>query len=105
MCIFAPHNLLKDPPFSRMDIISCQNVLIYLEVSSAKQDHACLSLCIEANRLFVVGKVGNHRKCTDLFEQPSKQYKVYTKRLVNTPLQLDFSYAQCAPAIDPMRVT
>jgi two-component system CheB/CheR fusion protein len=28
-CIFAPHNLLKDPPFTRLDIISCQNVLIY----------------------------------------------------------------------------
>jgi len=34
MIIYAPHNLLKDPPFSRMDIISCQNVLIYLEASS-----------------------------------------------------------------------
>src|SRR4030095_7191970 len=31
VCIFAAHNLLEDPPFSRMDLISCQNVLIYLE--------------------------------------------------------------------------
>jgi two-component system CheB/CheR fusion protein len=29
--LFAPHNVLKDPPFSRVDLISCRNVLIYLE--------------------------------------------------------------------------
>ncbi|MDB5334811.1 MAG: response regulator, partial [Planctomycetaceae bacterium] len=31
LVVFAPHNLLTDPPFSRMDLISCRNVLIYLE--------------------------------------------------------------------------
>jgi two-component system, chemotaxis family, CheB/CheR fusion protein len=31
LCVFAQHNLLKDPPFSRLDLLSCQNVLIYLE--------------------------------------------------------------------------
>jgi two-component system CheB/CheR fusion protein len=31
LCIFSQQNLLKDPPFSRLDLISCQNVLIYLE--------------------------------------------------------------------------
>ena len=31
MCVFAKHDLLKDPPFSRVDLISCQNVLIYLD--------------------------------------------------------------------------
>jgi two-component system CheB/CheR fusion protein len=31
MVVFAPHNLLADPPFSRMDLISCRNLLIYLE--------------------------------------------------------------------------
>lgn len=32
-CIFAPHNLLQDPPFSRLDIISCRNLLIYLSAA------------------------------------------------------------------------
>ncbi len=31
ICIFSQHNLLSDPPFSRIDIVSCQNVLIYME--------------------------------------------------------------------------
>ncbi|NPU67200.1 SAM-dependent methyltransferase [Bradyrhizobium sp. 83012] len=31
MCIFSEHNLVRDPPFSRIDLISCRNVLIYME--------------------------------------------------------------------------
>jgi two-component system CheB/CheR fusion protein len=31
MCVYSPHSLVKDPPFSRLDLISCRNVLIYLE--------------------------------------------------------------------------
>jgi two-component system CheB/CheR fusion protein len=34
MCVFAPHNLLQDPPFSKLDLISCRNVMIYLSADS-----------------------------------------------------------------------
>ena len=30
LCVFAQHDLIKDPPFSRLDLISCRNLLIYL---------------------------------------------------------------------------
>ncbi|WP_373356609.1 CheR family methyltransferase [Pseudoroseicyclus sp. CXY001] len=33
-CVFAPHNLLHDPPFSKLDLVSCRNVMIYLNVES-----------------------------------------------------------------------
>jgi two-component system CheB/CheR fusion protein len=36
-CIFAPHNLLQDPPFSRLDLISCRNLLIYLTAAIQKK--------------------------------------------------------------------
>ena len=34
MCVFAPHDLLNDPPFSRLDLISCRNVMIYLSTEA-----------------------------------------------------------------------
>ncbi|HKK97007.1 MAG TPA: chemotaxis protein CheB, partial [Marivita sp.] len=37
ICVFAPHNLLQDPPFSRLDLISCRNLLIYLSANLQKQ--------------------------------------------------------------------
>lgn len=36
-CVFAPHNLVQDPPFSRLDLISCRNLLIYLSNDLQKQ--------------------------------------------------------------------
>lgn len=37
MCVFAPHNLLSDPPFSKLDLVSCRNVMIYLNVQSQSE--------------------------------------------------------------------
>jgi two-component system CheB/CheR fusion protein len=34
MCVFAPHNLISDPPFSKLDLVSCRNVMIYLNADS-----------------------------------------------------------------------
>ena len=34
LCIFSPHNLIRDPPFSRMDLMSCRNLLIYFGATS-----------------------------------------------------------------------
>lgn len=34
MCVFAPHNLLQDPPFSKLDLVTCRNVMIYLNADS-----------------------------------------------------------------------
>ena len=33
MCVFSVHSVIKDPPFSRLDLISCRNLLIYLDAS------------------------------------------------------------------------
>ena len=32
LCTFSPHSIVRDPPFSRMDLISCRNLLIYMDV-------------------------------------------------------------------------
>ena len=37
MCVFAPHNILRDPPFSRLDFISCCNLFIYLDTAAQKK--------------------------------------------------------------------
>src|SRR6266852_1094004 len=50
MCVFARHNLLQDPPFSRIDIISCRNVLIYFAASQHPLEAGNLATDKEANR-------------------------------------------------------
>jgi two-component system CheB/CheR fusion protein len=100
MCIYAPHNLLKDPPFSRMDIISCQNVLIYLEAAFQNKIMHSFHYALKPTGYLLLGKSETIGNATDLFDQPGKQYKVYTKRLVNSALQLDFSVRSYSAHVD-----
>ena len=60
MVVFARQNLISDPPFSRMDLISCRNLLIYLEPSLQKKALPAFSLCAQAGGIFVAGRVGIH---------------------------------------------
>ena len=61
MCVFARHNVLADPPFSRIDLISCRNLLIYLEPSAQQRIVAGPALCAEARRIPRAGKFGDDR--------------------------------------------
>jgi len=101
MCIFAPHNLIKDPPFSRMDIISCQNVLIYLESAPQMKIMHSFHYALKPTGYLLLGKSETIGNATDLFDQSDKRYKLYTKRMVNTPLQLDFTLRNLVPPVIP----
>ena len=59
-CIFSSHSFIKDPPFSRLDLISCRNVMIYLGAGSAGEDDSAISLRTAARRLSVSR---SFRKC------------------------------------------
>jgi two-component system CheB/CheR fusion protein len=56
LCIFARHDLIKDPPFSRMDLISCRNVLIYLEPVLQKRILASLRYALRDGGVLLLGK-------------------------------------------------
>ena len=58
MVVFARQNLISDPPFSRMDLISCRNLLIYLEPSLQKKVIPNFHYAAQAGGIFVPGRVG-----------------------------------------------
>ncbi len=58
LCIFAVQDVTRDPPFSRMDLVSCRNLLIYLGVPLQKKVLADIPLCSEPGRLSAAGKLG-----------------------------------------------
>jgi two-component system, chemotaxis family, CheB/CheR fusion protein len=90
MCIFATHNLLKDPPFSRMDVISCQNVLIYLESIPQNKIMHAFHYALKPSGYLLLGRSETIGSAFDLFEQVGKQYKVYVKRQITTSTHFDF---------------
>ena len=80
--VFSRHNLLTDPPFSRLDLISCRNVLIYLEPAAQKKVLSVFSFALNTGGCLLLGKSGGVAKMEDLFEPVSKQGRIF--RLVRS---------------------
>jgi two-component system CheB/CheR fusion protein len=80
VCIFATHNLLKDPPFSRMDLISCQNVLIYIENNPQKKILQSFHYSIKPSGFLLLGKSETIGSSTELFTQLDKDLKIYARK-------------------------
>jgi two-component system CheB/CheR fusion protein len=91
MCIFSSHNLLRDPPFSRMDLISCQNVLIYMEPAAQKKIMQAFHYGLNPDRFLLLGKSETIGSSTDLFEPVDKELRIYTKKPVPANMQFEFS--------------
>lgn len=90
LCVFSQHNLIKDPPFPRIDLISCQNVLIYLDIIQQERVLRTFHYALRPGRFLFLGKSETVGNATNLFEALDKRIKVYTRQATKTP-QLDFS--------------
>ncbi len=55
MVVFAPHNLLKDPPFRRMNMVSCRNLLIYLQPVLQKKALSLFHFALNTNGILLLG--------------------------------------------------
>jgi len=91
ICIFATHNLLKDPPFSRMDMISCQNVLIYMEQTAQRKIIQEFNYALKPSRFLVLGKSETIGGNIELFEQLDKDLRIYTRKTAPANMHFDFS--------------
>ncbi len=80
MCVFAPHNFLKDPPFAKMDLISCRNVLIYMDTFLQKKAFTIFHYALKENGILLLGKSETTGASSDLFTQISKQDKIYSRK-------------------------
>jgi two-component system CheB/CheR fusion protein len=80
LCIFAPHNIFKDPPFSRVDLISCCNLLIYLDLVLQKKIIATFHYALSKNGYLLLGKSETIGTSGHLFSQVEKKFKVFARK-------------------------
>ncbi len=88
MVIFAKHDLTKEPPFSKIDLISCRNLLIYFNDHLQSIILPVFHYSLVQNGILFLGKSENTSAMTDLFSVSNKKWKIYRKRSVridNTP--------------------
>lgn len=80
MCVFAHHNFLKDPPFSRMDLISCRNVLIYLEPVLQRKALTTFHYALNDYGHLLLGKSESINNNPELFSTFDQSQKIYVKK-------------------------
>jgi two-component system CheB/CheR fusion protein len=81
LCIFTPHDLLKDPPFSRMDLVSCRNLLIYLEPSLQKRVIDLLHYALRPGGYLLLGRAESiDARDLELFDLVEKSNRVFRRR-------------------------
>jgi two-component system CheB/CheR fusion protein len=80
MCVFSPHNILHDPPFSRMDIISCCNLMIYFGPSAQKKVLSILHFALSEKGYLMLGKSETIGTASQFFIQVHNDFKIYSRK-------------------------
>lgn len=80
MCVFAPHNILNDPPFSRVDFISCCNLLIYFDPVAQKKVLSTFHYALNRDGYLMLGKSETTASAAQLFTPVDKKLKLYSRK-------------------------
>jgi two-component system, chemotaxis family, CheB/CheR fusion protein len=81
ICVFAPHNILRDPPFSRLDFISCCNLFIYLDMAAQKKAINTFHYGLNNDGFLMLGKSENISQSANLFTSSNKKYKIFARKI------------------------
>lgn len=92
LCVFSTQNVFSDPPFSRIDLVSCRNVMIYLSQSLQRRVIPVFHYAMNPGGFLMIGNTeGLLGSGPELFEIADKKQKIYRKRSVPTPVTFGFS--------------
>jgi two-component system CheB/CheR fusion protein len=91
LCVFSRHNMTTDPPFSHLDMVSCRNVLIYLDSSLQRKVVPVLHYSLKIDGFLVLGLSENIGPFTDLFEVVDSKARIFAKKPAPAGIPVDFS--------------
>lgn len=82
--VFARHNIISDPPFSRMDLITCRNVMIYFEPSLQQRALPAFHYALKPGGFLFLGASESVGGFTDLFVPVDKRQKIFARKAATT---------------------
>ncbi|MCC3509266.1 MAG: response regulator [Microcoleus sp. PH2017_17_BER_D_A] len=94
LCVFARQNLINDPPFSRMDLISCRNVLIYLGSLLQKKLLPMFHYGLSPEGFLLLGTSETIGEFGELFGLCDQKNKIYVKKQLSHWLSIDLTASQ-----------
>ena len=97
LCTFSEHNLVRDPPFSRMDLVSCRNLLIYMETNLQATVIPAFHYSLLPGGILLLGGAESTAQHEDLFEPLDKAARIFKRRPGRSPpLNLNVANADMA---------
>ena len=99
LCVFARQNVTVDPPFSRVDLVSCRNVLIYMSHELQERLLPIFHFALNRDGYLILGAaetVGTH---VDLFHVVSPAHKIYKRSDSSHRTQLTFMANEWLPGM------
>jgi two-component system CheB/CheR fusion protein len=89
MVVFATHNIIKDPPFTRLDFISCRNLLIYLESDVQEKVLSNFNYALKKDGILFLGPSESIGEFIDAFSAVDKKWKIF-KNMKSDSLSLNY---------------
>lgn len=91
LCVFARQDMISDPPFSQLDLITCRNVLIYMEPNLQKRILPIFHYALKSSGFLMLGtseSIGEH---SDLFVSTDKKNRIYGRKMALSRLNFEFT--------------
>ncbi len=77
MVVFAEQNLIKDPPFTKLDIVCCRNLMIYLDSELQQRILPMFHYALKPGGILFLGSSESLGACSNLFEPINKRWNIY----------------------------
>lgn len=85
LCVFSPHSVLRDPPFSRIDLVSCRNLLIYFGTDAQSQVIPIFHYALRPEGHLFLGTAENVSGFGDLFTPIEKKHRIFRRQMGGAP--------------------
>jgi two-component system CheB/CheR fusion protein len=96
MVVFANHNVIKDPPFTKVDLISCRNLLIYLETDAQEKVLSNFNRALKEDGILFLGPSENIGEFIDAFSIADNKWKIF-KYVKSNGFTFDFVKIRSLP--------
>ncbi len=101
MVIFSKHNIIKNPPFSNMDMVVCRNLLIYFQNSIQKKAMNVLHYALKKDGVLVLGTSESVHSHREYFSEIDRRWKIYRNREPSTRLKNGITHESSANFKEP----
>jgi two-component system CheB/CheR fusion protein len=112
MVVFAPHNVIKDPPFTKLDLLFCRNLLIYMEAELQKKLMNLFHYALNAGGVMLLGSAENENSQNNMFSAIDAKLKIYKRsaiaantELIDFPSSFTHTMKKTNDSIKPVKAT